>query len=213
MAKNKFKLYLVAGTKDVGNQDFLTILQTALASGITAFQLQENGKNARVGEDLKALIEQCKVLCRSYKVPFLLAEEVGLALELDAEGVHIEQGNTNLSVVRAEIGPDKLLGVTVASLEEAFAASDAGANYIGIGPGSGTSAIDVPSLIKEVSRELPGLPIVGMGDVSGRKVGTVIRAGASGVVVTPAILAEGDLEVSIKNLKGRLLLSLTGVEM
>lgn len=213
MGKNKFKLYFTAGTTDIGKQDFLTVLRTALESGITAFQLQERGKNALVGEELKALIEQCKALCRTYQVPLLLANEVALALELDVAGVHIEQRKVDLREVRTRIGADKILGVTVESLEEAFTASDAGVDYIGIGPASGVSAVDVPSLIGKVIRELPGLPIIGMGDIAERKVGTVIRAGASGVAVTSKILVEDDLEVALKNLKGRLLLSLTGVEM
>lgn len=219
MDKNKLQLYFIAGTKNIGEKDLLEVLESALKGGITAFQLREKGQGALQGEDLKILAEQCLKLCREYQVPFIMNDHVDLALEIGADGVHVGQADGVISEIRTKIGPDKILGVSTHTITEALTASDAGANYIGVGPlYETTSKVNAggavgPELVREVVRELPGLPLVGVGGISERKAATVIREGASGVAVISAIADADDVEKAAHAIKGRITLALTGVEM
>lgn len=219
MEKNNLHLYFISGTNNVGDKDLLAVLESALKGGITAFQLREKGENALQGNALKELAEQCLNLCREYNVPFIVNDHVDLALEIGADGVHVGQTDGVISEIRTKIGPDKILGVSTHTKIEALTASDAGANYIGVGPLYETTSKESPGeavgpeLVREIVQELPGLPIVGIGGISERKAGTVIRQGASGVAVISAIAGAEDVEEAAHAIKGRITLALTGVEM
>lgn len=212
-------MYFIAGTKNVGEQNLLEVLEAALKGGITVFQLREKGDGALQGNDLKVLAEQCLALCRDYQVPFIMNDHVDLAVEIGADGVHVGQADGDVLAIREKIGPNKILGVSTHSMTEAFAASDAGASYIGVGPIYETNSKENagasvgPELVREVVRELPGLPLVGIGGISERKAGTVIREGASGVAVISAIAGAENVEEAARTIKGRVTLALTGVEM
>lgn len=207
------------GTTNVGQKDPLTVLEEALKGGITAFQLREKGEGALVGAALKAFAAQCKALCNAYGIPFIMNDDVDLALEIDADGVHVGQEDGDIADIRAKIGPQKILGVSTNTVNEALAASDTGANYLGVGPLFETKTkkdakpVVGPELISDIVAQLPGLPIVGIGGISERKAGTVIRAGASGVAVVSAIADAENVQEATRSMKGRLLLSLTGIEM
>jgi thiamine-phosphate pyrophosphorylase len=207
------------GTPNIGDKDPLAVLEGALKGGITAFQLREKGEGARVGAELKELAEQCKALCEEYKVPFIVNDDVDLALEIDADGVHIGQEDGVVSEVRSKIGKDKILGVSTNSLNEALTASDAGANYVGVGPLFDTDSKEDAGpaigteLINEIVAHLPGLSIVGIGGITERKASQAIHAGASGVAVISAITNGENTEEATRNIKGRITLALTGVEM
>lgn len=219
LEKSGLQLYFVAGTTNVGEKDFLTVLEAALKGGVTTFQLREKGKNALEGDALRELAEQCQKLCEEYQALFIVNDNVDLALAINADGVHIGQEDGVVSEVRQKIGPDKILGVSTHTKAQAFAAADEGADYIGIGPLYATKtkanageAVG-PELVKEIAYDLPGLPIVGIGGISERKAGTVIRNGAAGVAVISAITDSADVEEATRSIKGRITLALTGVEM
>lgn len=219
MDKIKLQLYFIMGTTNIGNREPLQVLEDALKGGITAFQLREKGEGALVGDELRDFAKGCKTLCDAYDVLFIVNDDVDLALEIGASGVHIGQDDGVIASVRSKIGADKVLGVSTNSISEALAASDAGADYIGVGPlfetksKADTDPITGPDIIKEIVEQLPGLPIVGIGGITERKAGKVIRRGASGVAVISAILGEDNVEEATRKMKGQLLLALTGVEM
>lgn len=207
------------GTTNLGGRNLLTVLEEALKGGITAFQLREKGEGALVGAELKELAEQCKALCNEYKVPFIVNDDVELALEVGADGVHIGQQDGVISDVREKIGPDKILGVSTHTANDALVASDAKADYIGVGPLFETTSkehagpVVGTELVSEIVGLLPGLPIVGIGGITERKAGSVVRAGASGVAVISAITGGENTEEATRSIKGRVTLALTGVEM
>lgn len=193
---------------DVEGRDPLVVLEEALKGGITCFQLCEQGTGWR------ELAAECKSLCDAYGVPFIVNGDIDLAIEIGADGIHIEHGD--VSSVKERIGPDMLLGITVQTASEAFVATDIGANYIAVGPlfeSKTDRHVGGLELVREIAFQLPGLPIVGFGGISERKISSVIRAGASGVAVTSAITEDEHPEEAARRLKGQALLSLTGVEM
>ncbi len=219
MDKHQLQLYFIAGTENTGEHKLLDVLEAALKGGVTAFQLREKGANSLQGEALKELALSCQALCKTYNVPFIVNDDIELALQIGADGIHIGQEDGVVKDVRTKIGPDMLLGVSADTLNHALEASDAGANYVGVGPiyetktKQDTAPVVGLDLINQVVRELPGLPVVGIGGITEGKAGTVIRAGASGVAVISAITSKPNCEEAARAIKGRILLALTGVEM
>ena len=105
-------------------------VREAIRGGATFIQLRE--KN--LSEDLmrKEAIE-IKEICREYDVPFVINDDVMLAKELDADGVHVGQDDMKAEKVREILGPDKILGVSAQTVEEALLAQSMGADYLGVG--------------------------------------------------------------------------------
>ena len=219
MDKQTVNLYFIMGTVNLAGRDPLHVLEEALKGGITSFQLREKGPGALTGEELKAFAQACQQLCEQYSVPFIVNDDIGLAIEIGADGIHIGQEDGYISVVRDKVGPDMLIGVSTHNVTEAIAAADAGADYIGLGPVYETQTkMDTQPVIgietiREVASLLPGLPIVAIGGISERRAGAIIKAGASGGAVISAISGEEDPGEAASRLKGAVLLSLTGIEM
>lgn len=219
MDKQTVNLYFIMGTVNLAGRDPLHVLEEALKGGVTSFQLREKGPGALTGEELKAFALACQQLCQQYSVPFIVNDDIDLAIEIAADGIHIGQEDGYISVVRNKVGPDMLIGVSTHNVKEAIAAADAGADYIGLGPVYETQTkVDTQPVIgietiREVASLLPGLPIVAIGGISERRTGAVIKAGASGVAVISAISGEEDPGEAASRLKGAVLLSLTGIEM
>lgn len=219
MDKQTVNLYFIMGTVNLAGRDPLHVLEEALKGGITSFQLREKGPGALTGEELKAFAQACQQLCEQYSVPFIVNDDIGLAIEIGADGIHIGQEDGYISVVRDKVGPDMLIGVSTHNVTEAIAAADAGADYIGLGPvyetqtKTDTQPVIGIETIREVASLLPGLPIVAIGGISERRAGAIIKAGASGVAVISAISGEEDPGEAASRLKGAVLLSLTGIEM
>jgi len=219
MDKQTVNLYFIMGTVNLAGRDPLYVLEEALKGGVTSFQLREKGPGALTGDELKAFALACQQLCEQYSVPFIVNDDINLAIEVGADGIHIGQEDGYISAVRDKVGPDMLIGVSTHNVAEAIAAADAGADYIGLGPvyetQSKTDTQPVIGLetIREVASLLPGLPIVAIGGISERRANAIIKAGASGVAVISAILGEEDPREAASRLKGAVLLSLTGIEM
>lgn len=207
------------GTTNVGERDPLAVLESALKGGITTFQLREKGPGALTGDALKQFAKNCQALCAQYDVPFIINDNVELALEIGADGVHIGQDDGVATAIREKMGNEKILGVSTRTVTEALAAVDAGATYIGVGPLFETqSKADAKpvvglELLKDIKDHLPGCTIVGIGGISERKISAVINAGAKGVAVISAITGQEDIEEAARRLKGQALISLTGIEI
>ncbi|ANU24778.1 thiamine-phosphate diphosphorylase [Planococcus donghaensis] len=192
------------GSRNSETKDPFTILEEALQGGITHFQLREKGSGALTGYALRNFALRCQQVCQNYSVPFIVNDDVELACSIDADGVHVGQDDETAFQVRQLIGEEKLLGVSVHSVEEARLAIQAGADYVGMGPVFGTtSKADAKKPagveeIKAVKREYPQLPIVGIGGIIPENADQVWRAGVSGVAVISAIANAKDVVEQVK---------------
>ncbi|MCQ2008379.1 thiamine phosphate synthase [Sporolactobacillus sp. STSJ-5] len=192
------KLYFVMGSQDVGLYDPLTTLEIALKSGISCYQWREKGPHSLKGMKRIAFAHDARQLCDHYHVPFFIDDDVELALELEADGVHVGQKDEGAQSVRDRIGADMWLGVSAHSFEEAERARADGADYIGIGPYKPTqSKADAESpvgseLFKELTKGGYPLPMVAIGGVTPDDVPTILSAGAAGVAVISAISKSAD---------------------
>ncbi|MEQ6354500.1 thiamine phosphate synthase [Lysinibacillus sp. M3] len=206
MKRDDLQLYFIMGTGNVFNQEPLTVLEKALQSGITMFQYREKGTNPLTGQAYENFARKCQKLCQQYHVPFIINDDVELAIKLRADGVHIGQEDFPVSMVREKIG-NILLGVSVHSQAELKTALQYGADYVGIGPiFSTTSKSDAkpPSgteFLQQVRRQYPELPIVAIGGINCSNAHTVFKAGADGIAVISAICESEDIPNTVSTFK------------
>lgn len=186
------------GSNNVATSDPLEVLEEALRGGVTCFQLREKGPDALVGDEKQRFAEACKALCQQYQVPFIVNDDVDLAIAVDADGVHVGQDDETAKSVRERIGKDKILGVSVHNEEEMRTAIAVGADYVGMGPVYATSSkadakpVSGTVLIREMTASYPDLPIVGIGGITAANFAPVLTAGAAGVSLISAIASAED---------------------
>jgi thiamine-phosphate pyrophosphorylase len=189
--KELLRVYFIMGSNNC-RQNPLEVLKEAIAGGVTMFQFREKGKGSLSGDEKYAFAQQLQAICRAQGVPFIVNDDVELALALDADGVHIGQEDERADVVRQKMG-DKILGVSAHNVEEAKRAIEQGADYLGVGP-------IFPTNTKEDAKDVQGvavlrtmrecglsIPIVGIGGIASHNAKDVIAAGADGVSVISAI--------------------------
>lgn len=157
-------------------------------------QLREKDLN---GKELFLLAEKVKSLCARYRASLLVNDRVDVALGVDAEGVHLGQASLPIAAARAVLGPDRLVGVSTHSLEEARKAENEGADFILFGPVYFTPAKSVygPPLSVQPLRQVVdkiSLPVYAIGGVKKENLAAVKSAGARGVAVISAVIAARD---------------------
>jgi len=191
------QVYLIMGSNNC-LKDPAAVLEAAIAGGVTMFQYREKGTGALAGDERLALASKLRELCREHGVPFIVNDDVDLALALDADGVHIGQEDEMAAEVRRRIGTDRILGVSAYDCAEAEAAIRSGADYIGVGPLFGTTtkedakAASGLAVLAAMREQGLGIPIVGIGGITPDNAADVVQAGADGVSVITAITHAGD---------------------
>lgn len=200
-------VYFIVGTENTAGRDPMQILEAALEAGIDYFQLREKGPNALSGAELLEFALACKALCQRYSTPIIVNDDIELAVAIEADGVHIGQDDVPASAVRQILGSDKILGVSVHSLQEAKQAVENGADYVGMGPVFATSTKSDAKApagvdgIRAVKTAYPELPIIGIGGISSGNAETVWKAGASGAAVISAISHAEDIGAEVAALR------------
>ena len=206
MKREQLQVYFVMGSVNVTEANPLEVLKQALEGGITMFQFREKGRGAKAGEEYESLASECQRLCKQYNVPFIVNDDVELALKLDADGLHIGQEDGSVAEIRDRIG-SKWLGVSVHTREEAEIAYRAKADYVGIGPVFGTkSKENAPppagiALIAETKKVFPDLPIAAIGGITAGNAHIPLQAGADGVAVISALCESDNMKEDIRKLK------------
>ncbi|MCL1695265.1 thiamine phosphate synthase [Lysinibacillus sp. BPa_S21] len=206
MKRDDLQLYFIMGTNNVLNHEPINVLEKALQSGITMFQFREKGTNSLTGQAYEDFARKCQKLCQQYRVPFIVNDDVELAIKLSADGVHIGQEDIPVSIVRKKIG-NMILGVSVHSQVELQTALQYGADYVGIGPiFSTTSKSDAkpPSgtnFLQQARIQYPELPIVAIGGINCSNAHTVVKAGADGIAVISAICESEDISNTVSTFK------------
>jgi thiamine-phosphate pyrophosphorylase len=171
-------------------QTLLSVCEDVLSSGATFLQIREKDLDAVFFEAEAAKLKQ---LCARYQVPYVVNDSVEIAVAIDADGVHVGQSDIKGRNIRTMIGPDKILGISAGTVDEAIAAEKAGADYIGVGAVFGTSTkknarnLTVEKL-KEISSAV-SIPVVAIGGINGKNLMELSGSGVDGVAVVSAIFA------------------------
>ncbi|WP_077624102.1 thiamine phosphate synthase [Sediminibacillus massiliensis] len=205
MNKNMLRNYFIMGTNNCTG-DPLIVLEKALRGGITAFQFREKGPGAKMGEEKKSLAADMKQLCNRYGVPFFVNDDVSLALEVKADGVHIGQEDEPITSVKKYCQEDFIIGVSATNVKEARQAVADGADYIGAGPVFATKTkTDAKTPIglegiKEISRLAGGTPVVAIGGINASNAKAIMDSGAAGISIISAISQADEPESAAREL-------------
>ena len=159
-------------------------------------------------EELLAEGEKVKALCRKYKVPFLVDDNVEAAKILGADGVHLGQEDEAIQKARAVLGQEAIIGISAHNLEEALEAQAQGADYLGVGAlyptGSKKDAsVLAPGRFREIIQAVQ-IPVVGIGGIHEAQLDQVMDQGAAGCAMISAILGAEDITAAVVRMKARL---------
>lgn len=201
-SKESLLLYAVTDRSWLGGQTLYEQVEEALEGGATFIQLRE--KNLDDAETLKEAV-LLQDLCKKYKVPFVVNDKVEVALKMDADGVHVGQSDMEAGNVRQLLGPDKIIGVSAQTVEQALLAQERGADYLGVGAvfptGSKSDAVEVDHDTLRAICQAVDIPVVAIGGISRENVSRLAGTGICGIAVISAIFAQKDIRTSTRELK------------
>ena len=182
-------LYLIT---DHGDR-LIERVRQALSGGVSTLQYRNKEKDyqARLAEAGKL-----QRLCADRNVTFIINDDLKLAAELGADGVHLGQEDGSIAEARRILGPGKIIGVSTHTLDEALRAEADGADYIGFGAMYPTGSKEIshmpgPAALAAVKAEV-AIPVVAIGGINRDNAGAVIDAGADAVAVIAAVLTSAD---------------------
>ena len=182
-------LYLVTDRTLSLGRPLEDVVTQALRGGVTMLQLRE--KKCSTLEFVE-LAQRIKNITQSFNVPLIINDRIDVALAVDADGVHLGQSDMPYATARSLLGPDKIIGLSVESVEHARFAEELDVDYLGVSPIYFTPTktdltvelgLDGLKQIKAISRH----PLVAIGGMNARTLTDVVRAGADGIAVVSAI--------------------------
>ena len=199
-------LYAVTDRHWLNGETLYSQVEKVLKGGATFIQLRE--KNLDEDTFLEEAIEIQK-LCKSYHVPFVINDNVDIALKMNADGVHVGQSDMEALDVRKKLGPDKIIGVSAQTVEQALLAQKHGADYLGVGAvfptGSKADADDVSHETLKAICDAVDIPVIAIGGITKDNVHELKGSGICGIAVISALFAQKDIEQATKDLKVRTL--------
>lgn len=189
------RLYAVTDRAWTGKMTLSEQVEAALKGGITCLQLREK----HLSDD--AFLAEAKTigqLCGQYGVPFIINDNVNVALACGADGIHVGQDDMAAGDVRARVGKDMIIGVSVHTVEEAIKAERDGADYLGLGAVFHTDTKgDAEDMTAETLKSIcdaVSIPTVAIGGISAKNVAKLTGSGVDGIAVVSAIFAAEDPE-------------------
>ncbi|SHI12280.1 thiamine phosphate synthase [Desulfosporosinus lacus] len=200
--KIDYSLYLVTDRKLLGERDLAPSIELAIQGGVSLVQLREKSISTK---EFLNLALRVKEITSKYEIPLIINDRLDIALAVDAEGLHVGQDDLPMLKARELLGPDKIIGVSARTLEEALLAEKQGADYLGVGAVFRTST---KSDAKEVSLEQleyikksVSIPVVAIGGINYGNIQQVKATGIDGISVVSAILVQEDIFMAAKQLK------------
>jgi len=200
--KNQMLLYAVTDRAWTQKQSLYQQVEDALKGGVTCVQLREKELDEK--EFLIEAIQMAK-LCRQYDVPFIVNDNVDIALQCGADGIHVGQEDMVAWQVRQKVGDKMIVGVSVHTVEQAIKAVQNGADYLGVGAMFSTSTktdIDVLpwQTLKDICNAVD-VPVVAIGGINKNNMQRLAGSGVDGVALVSAIFASDDIQNECQQLK------------
>ena len=191
--KEKLLLYAVTDRAWTGKMSLAQQVEAALQNGATCVQLREKALDE---EQFLAEALELRALCRRYGVPFIVNDNVDIALKTGADGVHVGQEDMKADDVRRRVGEKMIVGVSAHTVEEARRAVENGADYLGVGAvfstATKTNVGNMPfETLREICRAVE-IPVVAIGGISQKNIMQLSGSGVDGVAVVSAIFAAED---------------------
>ena len=201
--KIDYTLYLCTDRGLMSTPTLEEAVEAALKGGVTLVQLREKDCSSREFYDTAVRI---KTITDRYQVPLIINDRLDIALAVDAAGLHIGQSDLPADVARRVLGPDRILGVSTATLAEAVKAQADGADYLGVGAmfptgtKQNTRSVTMEQLA-EIRRSVE-IPIVVIGGVNEKNCTQFNGTGVDGLAIVSAIIAKPDIEAAAREIKG-----------
>ena len=199
--KEKMRLYAITDRHWLNGRSLKEVVKESLDGGVTFLQLRDNSDDETFLQEATELQE----LCRDYKVPLIINDNVEIALKMNADGVHVGQSDMEAGAVREKLGPDKILGVSARTVEQALLAQERGADYLGVGAvfatGSKADAAELPHETLKAICEAVSIPVVAIGGITAENISQLKGTGICGVAVISAIYAQNNIKEAAEELK------------
>jgi len=203
--KELLKLYFICGTTTCQGKDLYSVVEEALKGGITLFQFREKGEGALEGKDKVELAIRLQNLCKKYNVPFIVNDDIELALEIAADGVHVGQDDLGVDEIR-KLMPDKIIGLSIGNEEELKQSKVEYVDYVGVGPvfitqskDDAGGAIGYEGL--ELMRKLlPTMPLVAIGGIQTEHIKDIMKTNVNGVSIISAISYSKNIEKTVREM-------------
>ena len=200
--KKDLLLYAVTDRHWLGDRTLYEVVKESLDGGATFIQLREkNLDQAHFLEEAREL----KKLCAEYHVPFVINDNVDIAMQMDADGVHVGQNDMETGDVRAKLGPDKIIGVSAQTVEQAILAEKRGADYLGVGAvfptGSKDDADDVSHETLKAICQAVNIPVIAIGGITVENTPLLKGTGICGIAVISAIYGQENIPEATRKLK------------
>lgn len=200
--KEHLLLYLVTDSRWTYDKTLPIQVEDAIQGGVTMVQYREK---TLIGKEYIENAFAIKKICNKHKVPFVIDDNLVLAKEIGADGVHLGQNDAAIDYARIVLGDDKIIGASAHNVKEALKAQQDGADYIGVGAVFGSKTKTnvcsmTPELLKKIKASV-SIPVVAIGGINENNIGLLKNSGVDGVAVVSAILAKLDVKNAAKEMK------------
>ena len=200
--KEAMCLYAVTDSMWLNGRALPEVVKEALEGGATFMQIREKELPY---EEFLALAKEVKKVTDAYHVPYVVNDEVEIAKAIDADGVHIGQSDKGLTEARKILGPDKIIGVSTQTVEQAVEAEKNGADYLGVGSIFTTSTkLDADAVSMDTLHEIceaVSIPVVAIGGINRDNILDLKGTKVDGVAVVSAIFAAGNIREATSKLR------------
>ena len=197
--KEKMRLYAITDRRWLNGRSLKEVVKESLDGGVTFLQLRDKNSDDETFLQEAAELQE---LCRDYKVPLIINDNVEIALKMNADGVHVGQSDMEAG---EKLGPDKILGVSARTVEQALLAQERGADYLGVGAvfatGSKADAAELPHETLKAICEAVSIPVVAIGGITAENISQLKGTGICGVAVISAIYAQNNIKEAAEELK------------
>jgi thiamine-phosphate pyrophosphorylase len=204
-SSSAWTLYVIVDRAAAGGRDPVTVAEAAVRGGADVLQLRDKHSAPDL---ILPLARQLRALTLRHRIPLIINDHIAVAAKCGADGVHLGQDDASVAEARRVLAPAQLVGKSTHSLEQALAAEQEGADYVGCGPVFATpTKSDYGSVGLGLVRQVTGrvrIPVVCIGGIDLERVDEVREAGARCVAVVRAVCAAADPEAACRELKRRL---------
>ena len=194
------RLHVLTDTELQSRFSAVELTRLALAGGADTIQFRQKTGSTR---ELIDLARRLKELCTAASVPFIVNDRVDVAIASQADGVHLGRDDFPIPLARALLGPDRTIGGSASTPDQARQCIEEGADYVGFGPvyctdskqdAAPASGLDT---LRTVVRAVP-VPVIAIGGISLENTPAVAHAGAGGIAVISAICCQSDPEAATR---------------
>lgn len=195
-------LYAVTDRSWLGDHDLVDQVEETILAGTTIVQLREKELSDK---DFLAEAVKIQSVCQKHNIPFIINDNLEVAIACGADGIHVGQSDLAANQVRERLGKDKIIGVSAQTVEQAILAEQMGANYLGVGAVFSTSTkLDASDVSFDTLRQIckaVSIPVIAIGGINAHNLLQLSGSGVNGVAVVSAIFAQNDISKATRELR------------